>query len=464
MSLFGKHQAREYSHDEMYSLIPSSAKAMEIVIMVGAFMYQFFLLNQVARDFIAVNNTPLRVGFLGLSLCLVVATDVMVYRTIINIVHVTWKTIGVLFFIGLFLSGIFILEIGRLNVAQNGIPLASRTTNEFRSSIAKGLKKVEQAMNTTAAELTEDIAVLDAAITAEQQGVVRPEIEERIKQRFGITFHFTGKVGSSIGVSTIKNIREQKASQLLAFQSATKQDAAEVAAINQDMIEMASTQLTPENYNNFVLRQAKIASRLRALAAQYGVDDDFNTAPARSLLVIAVDSAFEGTTTNLVLWLIAIGTGYGSFLIVMFINALALEHALLNNRTREDMKSSARIEAEEEKEFVLKDAKKDADVIRQQGNADAADYIREQERITRAMSEQLVEQQAKLDREFASQRHGIQLLSEEAERNAVNAREEIITARARAERITAAADDYAAKVRQQADDDVASVFRRAAQS
>ena len=314
--------------EEIATLVPGSVKLIELLIMAAALAYQGNLIWQVARDFIAPGNPPLMYAFTATVLALIGGVDFLVLKGFINL-HYRTPWTGYLFAtVALILFPVFVLEIGRLNVAQNGVPLATVVAEKFSESVDPGIREIERAINVKTEEWSNRLAVIDAAIDAEAKGIIRPDLEQKLAA-LGVSFQFTGNVGTSTQFQVTKNIRVQKKQEFDDFRRKITTDRATLDGIRGSMVEIGTVVLTPDNYTSVVKQQTAIAEQLKALGATYDVKPTlFDFDPVDSLFAIAVVSAFSFSATSLLLWGIAVGTTFGAIVLALLINAVVVSHKL----------------------------------------------------------------------------------------------------------------------------------------
>ena len=374
--------------NDISALIPGSVKFVEACIMAGALWYQGNLLWQVARDFVAPGNEPLMYAFTVTVLALIASVDFLVLRGFINL-HYRTPWTGYLFCaVALILLPVFVLEVGRLNIVQNGTPLASVIAADFAKSVDPGIRAIEQTMRSEKDRDGSTRALIVAAIDAESKGIVRGDIEQQLADR-GVVFRFSGHVGTSTKFQTTQNIQLQMEREITQSERTRDANRQILSGIRQDMIALASTPITKDNYSAVVRQQSQIAARLKELGALYSVDASlFAFRPVDSLFAVSVASAFSLSATSLLLWGIAVGTTFGGIVLALLTNAVVISHRLTEHgglmgadvelthirRQIERREEQAQRQIDLAKEIVAR-AEKEAEEIR--GNAEVeAEQIR----------------------------------------------------------------------------------------
>jgi len=163
--------------------------------------------------------------------------------------------------VSVILTSVFIMEVARLNVAQNGTPLAAGIMKNYSKSIKDSRQKVELAISKRLGCLEEDLSTISAAVNAEAAGVKRPEIEDELLEKFNIDFNFSGDKGENKTFRKIKNVYRQKKREFGSAKKDALQDRTNLDKINELIARLSSTNLTPEGYNDFIHKQTTIVNK-----------------------------------------------------------------------------------------------------------------------------------------------------------------------------------------------------------
>lgn len=320
--------------------LPTAISVGLASLMIGAWVYQISLAYQVARDFLAPGNPMLQIGFVLVIGALIGVIDLAVHRGLISVFRMNRYSIyaaGVAF---MMLVSFFIVEIGRLNVVQNGSTIANELTGEYESTLKPVLSALDEEgapaelkqKDVQAAELEKLVTAARSAVGLERAGGYRADIESTLR-RNGIDFQFSRRRGSSAILRQLISIVEQKEHELSALVAernelrgkegdARTEAAEQVEQVRKKLVVMRTQPLTPETYGKFLETQYEVTQRVQELVQRRGITVDFAVPAVRSLFVVGVSSAFRFDATGMTLWLLAFATSFGPILFTLFLRAV----------------------------------------------------------------------------------------------------------------------------------------------
>lgn len=332
------------AQDKIYGL-PTVVERMLAFLMLGAWVYQITLAYQVARDFLAPGNPMLQIAFVAVIAALIGVIDVAVLRGLISITRWNRYTVYAAGVAALMLFAFFIVEIGRLNVVQNGSAIASELTAEYEKILQPILRKLEEEReseelrqkNEAVADLEKLASAARSAVDLEEAGGYRADVEATFRQH-GIDFTFSRRRGMSTVVRQLRSIVDQKQAELSTLiaerdtlrekeRRGRSEADAKIAEIRKTLVTMRTKDLTPETYRELIELQSEIGTKARELVHRHGITTEFEIPPVRSLFVVGVESAFRFDTTGLTLWLIAFATSFGPILFTLFLRAIIVHES-----------------------------------------------------------------------------------------------------------------------------------------
>lgn len=317
------------------------------MLMLAGWFYQIMLAWAVGHDFIAPGNLALTIAFTAVVGALVGGLDYLVYQGVVSL-HRREKYGFMILGVGaVILSGVFILEIGRLSVAQKGRVLGAEVAAEYERGVTPAIKAVETRLADKSVEvknLERDVSakgalanLVESAIEAERAGGRLPDVENRLAE-VGIEFRFTGHRGESRGIATLRSLHErlrnERSALALKLEHAvhdadrTATEARQnLSEVRRDLVKLSNTELTPASYPAVLERRGVVTSKLKEIVQKLNLDITVTPPPPKTLFIVGVESAFRADASALTLWLIAFGTAFGPIAIGLLVHALYEERA-----------------------------------------------------------------------------------------------------------------------------------------
>jgi hypothetical protein len=316
-----------------------------LVILAGL-TYQAQIAYMVAADFLSGGSIIRAISFTGVIISLLLFVEYVFKQGIISLHNMNKFAWGLLVFITISMSGLLGLEAARIDLQNNGGPLASRIAVEQEQAFAPAVEKIDTKLQEFARierwdHLKQLVWALETAVDVEIKGGKRPEVEELLNEE-GIEFKFSGHPRASKVTAQLASIRDQKKAELkdmteqmkLRYKDGVfpepikgvKEDVAAMEEYRARLVEMKGMELSLETYPKFLELWRPNNKVIPAFANKYHIGMAPVGPPQKSLLIIGLDGAMEFSWSAISVWLMAILSSFAGPISVLLIRSIVMRN------------------------------------------------------------------------------------------------------------------------------------------